>query len=130
MRYRGKFVTNALMAGALVLGSGAAFADAADRLYHDEIADEAGEISAEDVSDDKLHRFIDAAHEVQAIRSSYAEKIADASEEDRSALQAEAVEEMAKAVEDHGLEVSEYREIGHLLESDGELRDRLEPESA
>jgi len=33
---------------------------------------------------------------------------------------------MAQAVEQQGLEVSDYREIGDLLENDEDLRDRLD----
>lgn len=126
MRERGRFVTNTLLAGALVLGAGAAFADAPEHLYQNEIAEEAGELSASDLSDDELHRFVDAAHDVQAIRASHAQKLADASGDERVAIQAEAIEKMAEAVEDNGLEISEYREMGRLLENDPELRDQLD----
>jgi biotin operon repressor len=33
---------------------------------------------------------------------------------------------MAAAVEDQGLEISQYREIGYLLENDADLPDRLD----
>lgn len=119
-------VTNTLVAGALVLGGSSAIAAAPDRLYEDEIAEEAGSLEVDDVSDDDLHGFIEAAHEIQKIRASYAQKIRDADGEERAALQVEAAEKMAEAVEDQGLEVSEYREIGYLLENDADLPDRLD----
>lgn len=119
-------VTNTLMAGALVLGGSGAIAASPDRLYQDEIADESGSVEVADLSDDDLHGFIEAAHEIQSIRAEYAEKISKAESDERAALQAEAAEKMAEAVENQGLEVSEYREIGHLLENDADLPDRLD----
>jgi hypothetical protein len=119
-------VTNTLVAGALVLGSGGALAAAPDRLYEDEIAEEAGSLGVDDVSEDGLHGFIEAAHEIQSIRAAYADKIRDAEPGERAALQAEAAEKMAEAVEDQGLEVSEYREIGYLLENDADLPERFD----
>jgi hypothetical protein len=114
------------MAGALVLGGSGAIAASPDRLYQDEIADAAGSVAVEDLSDDHLHGFIEAAHEIQAIRAEYAGKISEAEPDERAALQAEAGEKMAEAVEDQGLEVSEYREIGYLLENDADLPERLD----
>ncbi|MFW5970282.1 MAG: hypothetical protein ACOCP9_06555, partial [Halofilum sp. (in: g-proteobacteria)] len=90
-------VTNTLVAGALVLGSSGAIAAAPDRLYEDEIADEAGSVEVDDLSDDDLHGFIEAAHEIKSIRAEYAEKIRDADDDERASLQAEAAEKMAEA---------------------------------
>lgn len=119
-------VTNTLVAGALVLGGSGAIAAGPDRLYQDETADEAGSVEVDELSDDDLHGFIEAAHEIQSIRASYAEKIRAADAGERASLQAEAAEKMAEAVEDQGLAISEYREIGYLLENDADLPDRLD----
>jgi hypothetical protein len=121
-----KRVTNTLVAGALVLGGSGAVAATPDRLYQDEVADEAGSVEADELTDDGLHGFIEAAHEIQSIRAEYAEKVSEAKPSERAALQAEAAEKMAEAIEDQGLDVSEYREIGWLLENDAELPDRLD----
>lgn len=129
-RHPRKTVSNALLAGALVLGGGAAVANEHETLWLDETASEAGEMSASELEDETLHRFIDAAHDIQAIRQEYAERIEQADADERADLQAEAQEKMAQAVEDQGLEVADYREIGHLLENDGELRDRLDRAAA
>lgn len=123
-------VTNTLVAGALVLGGSAAVAASPDRLYQDEIAEEAGSVEVEKISDEDLHGFIEAAHEIQSIRASYAEKIRNAEADERASLRAEAAEKMAAAVEDQGLDVSEYREIGYLLENDEDLPDRLDAVAA
>lgn len=130
MRRYTRRMTNALLASALVMGTGAAIANESERLYHDEIADEAGELDAADLSDDKLHRFIDAAHEIVSLRRSFARDIRQAAPQDRPGLLAEARERIAQAVEDNGLEIAEYREIGYLLENDDDLRQRLEAVAA
>lgn len=119
-------VTNTLVAGALVLGGSGAIAAGPERLYQDEIAEEATTVEADGLTDDELHGFIEAAHEIQSIRAEYAEKISEAGPDGRAALQAEAAEKMAEAIEDQGLELSEYREIGYLLENDADLPDRLD----
>lgn len=119
-------VTNTLVAGALVLGGSGAIAAGPDRLYQDEIADEATTVEVDELTDDDLHGFIDAAHEIQSIRAEYAGKISDAEPEERAALQAEAAEKMAAAIEDQGLDITAYREIGYLLENDADLPARLD----
>lgn len=125
-------VTNTLMAGALVLGGGGAIAATPERWYHDEAADGTAGVEVEGLSDDDLHGFIEAAHEIQSIRASYAEKIRAAAADDRASLEAEAAEKMAEAIEDQGLDISEYREIGYLLENDADLTlaDRAGPAPA
>lgn len=119
-------VTNTLVAGALVLGGSGAIAASPERLYQDGIADEAPALEVDDLTADDLHGFIEAAHEIQAIRAEYAGKISEAEPDKRAALQAEAAGKMAAAVEDQGLEISQYREIGYLLENDADLPDRLD----
>ena len=119
-------VTNTLVAGALVLGGSGAIAASPERLYQDEIADEASAVEVDEPTDDDLHGFIEAAHEIQSIRAEYAGRISEAEPDQRAALQAEAAEKMAVAVEDQGLEISQYREIGYLLENDADLPDRLD----
>lgn len=127
MRQPKRYVGNALLTGALVLGTGAAVvADDRQGLYFDETADHGSERVAAELEDETLHRFVDAAHDVRAIRERYAALIDEAEPQDRAALQARAQEEMMEAVERQGLEVAEYREIGYLLETDDSLGDRLD----
>lgn len=126
MRRYTRRMTNALLAGALVMGTGAALANDPERLYQNETADAAGELASEDISDDKIHRFIDAAHQVVSLRDVYAREMRRAESQELPRLRAEAHEHIAQAVEAHGLEVAEYREIGYLLENDEGLLDRLD----
>lgn len=126
MRRYTKQTTKALLIGALAFGTGAAVADEPERLYQNEAAEEAGDVVADDLKDDKLHGFIDAAHEIVSIREEFASRIEEAEADERPALQAEATEHMAKAIEDNGLAIEEYREIGYLLENEDELSNRLD----
>lgn len=126
MRRYTRQMTNALLAGALVMGTGAAIANDPERLYQDETAGAAGELAAEDLSDDKIHRFIDAAHEIVSLRDAYAREMRKVEPAERPRLQAEARERIAQAIEANGLEIAEYREIGNLLENDEGLLDRLD----
>lgn len=125
-RHPRRTVSNALLAGALVLGGGAAVASEREALWLDETASEAGGMSAAELEDETLHRFIDAAHEVQAVRREYMGRIEQADADERADLQVEARERMAQVIEDQGLEIADYREIGYLLENDEGLRDRLD----
>lgn len=117
--------TKVLLVGALAVGTGAAIASEPERLYQDEVADNAGELAAGGLSDEKLHGFIDAAHEIVSLRAKFAGEIEGADAEEQAELQLEASERIAQAVEDNGLEIVEYRQIGYLLENDASLRDRL-----
>lgn len=118
-------IGNALLAGAVTLGSGAALAREGESPWFDETGGGDGEISASELDDDRLHRFIDAAHDVQAIRDEYVERIERAKIAERLEIRVNALEKMAQAIETQGLEVSEYRDIGALLESDAGVWDRL-----
>lgn len=129
-RHPRRTIGNALLAGALAMGTGAALADERQSLWFDETGGGAGEIDARELEDETLHRFIDAAHEVQAVRREYVERIERADPGERAVILAEAEERMARAVERQGLEVVDYREIGHLLENDERLRDRLDRAAA
>jgi len=125
-RHPRRTIGNAMLAGALALGSGAALANERDSLWFDEMPGGTGEINARQIEDETLHRFVDAAHAVQTLRREYADRIRRADPSGRVAILAEADELMAQAVEQQGLEVSDYREIGDLLENDEDLRDRLD----
>lgn len=126
MRRYTRQMTNAVLAGALVMGSGAVIANDPERPSLEGTADSAGELVAEDLSDDEIHRFIDAAHEVVALRDAYARAMRTAESQELPRLRAEAHEHIAQAVEAHGLEIAQYREIGYLLENDDGLFDRLD----
>ncbi len=118
--------TQVLLIGALAVGSGAAIAREPAASYQDEIAREAGAPMGEAVSDDALHGFVDAAHEVVALRNAYAQRIARADPADRVVLKWEAYDRMAEAVRAQGLDLAEYQRIGRLLDADDGLAEGLD----
>lgn len=121
MQIRGTFVLKAACAAVAVGAFAPAIAaDGAD-VYEREVAGEANKLSADDVSDGQLESFLEAAREVKTIRSDSVEKI----ESDGPDAQKEAQEQMAEAIEDSGLGIQEYRELGFLVEDDDDVRGRL-----
>ncbi len=73
------------------------------------------------LGDDELHRFVDAAHEIAAIRETMARRIAVAARLERRLLRARARRRIGQVLASHGLSHAQYRRIGAVLESDGGL---------
>ncbi|RLK51072.1 uncharacterized protein DUF4168 [Alkalispirillum mobile] len=109
--------------GLALAPAGVAWAANDKDLYESEVASEA-ELSADEVEDEQLGNFLEAAEAIQNVREDYADQIREAEGEDALALQEEAREAMTTAVEDTGLDVHTYREIGYLLQERSELMDR------
>lgn len=84
-RYTTK-TTKMLLVGALAVGTGAAIASESERLYQNEVADNPGELAAGELSDDKLHGFIDAAHEIVSLRAELADEIEGVGAEEQAEL--------------------------------------------
>ena len=78
-------------------------------------------------SDEEIQKFADVQPEIEAIRSEYSERLQDVSDPQQAAtLQNEAVEKMVESVNEEGLEVETYNSIAIALQSDTELRQRVE----
>ena len=123
-------IGNALLTGALVVGGAApAAATGSHAAFPESAARHGGDPAVFLPEDEALHRFVDAVHDVAAIRRSYAERMRHAGRHERRILQMHARDEMLAAIERHGLDATEYEAIGDLLENDGELSDRLEGRS-
>lgn len=121
-----RWLGSTLVAGALVVSSGVALADSPERLYQNEVAESADELSVDDLSDEKLRRFLDAAREIREIRREYQERIEEVPSKEREEIQGNAMNEMARVVEESNLDIAEYRQIGHLVENDDDLAQRLD----
>ncbi|MEX1081851.1 MAG: DUF4168 domain-containing protein [Halofilum sp. (in: g-proteobacteria)] len=93
--------------------------DGAD-VYEDEVANEAKSLSAEDLTDEQLENYVAAESEIASIRLQHANDIASRGVDTATEAQAE----MAATIEDHGLTVSEYREIAHLVANNAETSKR------
>lgn len=82
---------------------------------------------AQEVSDEQLRQFVEAAGEVQSVQEEYAQQIQSTQEADEAqTLRQEAQEKMVSAVEDAGLSVSEYNLIAQRLQQDQSLAERLQ----
>lgn len=78
-------------------------------------------------SDEEIQKFADVQPEIEAIRSEYSERLQDVSDPEQAAtLQNEAVEKMVESVNQEGLEVETYNSIAIALQSDTDLRERVE----
>lgn len=80
-----------------------------------------------DVSDEQLEQFVDAMTSVQEISGKYTEQFQSAeTAEDAQAIQQKAQEEMIAAVNDSGLSADEYNTIVQAVQTDEELRARMQ----
>ncbi len=118
MRF-GRFPTVALLT-LLMATAVPVFADDGADVYENEVANEAKSLSAEDVTDEQLESYVAAESEIASIRLNHANDIASRGVETAT----EAQDEMAAAIEGHGLTVREYREIAHLVRNDGKVNNR------
>lgn len=90
-------------------------------------ADQGAPAAQTDVSDDKLQTYAEAEQKVQEIRDEFQQQMPEAeTPEDAQALQQEAQQEMVSAVEDAGLTVEEYNQLASLMQTNPELRERME----
>lgn len=125
MEFHSKYLAAALMAGALTFGtSGAALADDEIHIYYNEIADSAGDLSGDDLSDQDLQLFLFAAQSISDFRAEAQEQLA-AGQGDASEIIANTDANMVEAVRTAGLEPEEYRQIGYLIQNDADVRARL-----
>lgn len=92
-----------------------------------EYAPQQQQTQQEEIDDNSLALYVEAATKVQEVREEFQQKIPDAeTPEQAQELQQEALQEMAAAVESFGMTVDEYNQIANRLQTDAELRERLE----
>jgi len=124
-----------LMASALVAGlalSGSAVAANEDNSGGSGNAEAASEGNAEGnpgetVSDEELEKFAQAYGQIRSVRAQYQQKIQQAEgKEQKSKLKKEGRQEMMGAIQEAGLDVSEYQRIGKQLNQSQELQKRLQ----
>lgn len=122
------------MASSLAMAQAAGHEDATQQQQHNtQQQHDAGQYGAAagqqqvDVSDEQLETYAEAEQKVQEIRDDFQQQMPNAeSPEDAQALQQEAQQEMVSAVEDAGLTVEEYNQIASQMQSNPELRERME----
>lgn len=83
---------------------------------------------AQNFSDEQLQQFADASQEIAVISQEYTQRLQDAGEDKEAQQQVrmEANEKMVKVVEDSGLEVETFNSIGHAIQQDPELMQRVQ----
>lgn len=80
-----------------------------------------------DFSDEEVQKFAEAQPTIETIRAEYSQRLLDANDPEVAArLQTEAVQQMVDTVTQAGLEVETYNSIAIALQSDPELRMRVE----
>lgn len=80
-----------------------------------------------DFSDSEIEKFVAAQDDLETIRQEYSGKLEGTEDPDKAAeLQQEASEKMVTVVQDEGLDVETYSNIALAVQSDPELREKVE----
>lgn len=80
-----------------------------------------------DFTDDDLEKFAEVQPTIETIRADYSQRLLDVNDPEQAAsLQTEAVQQMVDKVNEVGLEVETYNGIAVALQSDTDLRTRVE----
>lgn len=80
-----------------------------------------------DVSEQEVESFARAYLAIATLERAYAAKLESAANQQESAsLQIEAREQMERVIEDEGMTIDEFQAIGQAVDSDEELRNRVE----
>src|SRR5262245_34770751 len=77
------------------------------------------------IPDNKLDAAAVAVKNVSMVKREYEQRIAQASESDKSRLANEGKQALTKAVTDQGLSVAEYTEILQVAQNDPVVRDKI-----
>lgn len=82
---------------------------------------------AADFSEADLKKFADVQEDLEGIRSEYSGRLESTEDPDQAAqLQQEASQKMVQTVQDKGLDVDTYSNIALAIQSDPELRDKVQ----
>ncbi|MCE8028471.1 DUF4168 domain-containing protein [Billgrantia desiderata] len=82
---------------------------------------------AQDFSDDQLQQFADASQEIAVISQEYTERLHAAEDEQaQQEVRMEANDRMVEVVEENGLDVDTFNAIGHAIQQDPELMQRVQ----
>ncbi|MGM1053744.1 MAG: DUF4168 domain-containing protein [Pseudomonadota bacterium] len=82
---------------------------------------------ATDFSDEQLQQFVEASEEIVVISQEYTERLQTADDEaSMQEVQMEANDKMIEVVEDSGLNVDTFNDIGQAVQQDPELMQRVQ----
>lgn len=118
----------ALLAAGLVSTQAVAQESAQDPAQDPAAApDQSQAAPAEDFNDDELQQFADASQEIAVISQEYTQRLQSAEDEaDQQEIRMEANDKMVEVVEDSGLDVDTFNAIGHAIQQDPELMQRVQ----
>lgn len=94
----------------------------------DPAADQAqAQAPAQDFTDDQLQQFADASQDIAVISQEYTERLHAAEDEQtQQEVRMEANDRMVEVVEENGLDVDTFNAIGHAIQQDPELMQRVQ----
>ena len=119
-----KLLTSASIA--LALGIAAPVAVAGQDSGSQQPAAKAANAQSLQVSDAKLKKFVNVQSDINSIRKNYLPKIESAdNKKEAASYQMKAQKEMVNAIQDIGLTVKTYNQIGHAYQSDPSIRKRV-----
>ncbi len=125
-----RFITAAALALGLTVSASAMAADEGQGNSGSgaDASEQSGEgQSGEPVSDAQLEKFAQAYGNIRSVRMEYQKKLQQAEgKEQQSKLKKEGRQEMMGAIQEAGLDVSEYQRIGKQLNQSQELQKRLQ----
>ncbi|KPQ26138.1 MAG: hypothetical protein HLUCCA13_00170 [Halomonas sp. HL-48] len=82
---------------------------------------------AQDFSDEELEQFAEASQEIATISQEYTERLQEADDESaQEEVRTEANDRMIEVVEDSGLDVDTFNEIGQTIQQDPEMMERVQ----
>lgn len=85
------------------------------------------EAPAQEFNDDELQQFADASQEIAVISQEYTERLhAAEDEQEQQEVRMEANDRMVEVVEQNGLDVDTFNAIGHAIQQDPELMQRVQ----
>lgn len=117
------FSATLLTAG--LISAQAAFAQ--DPAQDPAVAPEQQAAPAQEFSDEQLQQFADASQEIAVISQEYTERLQDAEDETaQQEVRMEANDRMVEVVEGSGLDVDTFNAIGHTIQQDPELMQRVQ----
>jgi len=111
---------------ALFAGTASAEPPAADTTAPEAAQAGAAQTPMQNVTDEQLAQFVDAASNVRDVQATYAERVQNADDQEQAiTLRDEAQQKMVGAVEDSGLTVQEFNLIAQRLQADPDLAERF-----
>jgi len=119
---------SALFSAALIAaGLMTAQAHAQQDPAQDPAAQSQAQAPAQDFNNDELQQFADASQEIAVISQEYTERLHAAEDEQaQQEVRMEANDRMVEVVEQNGLDVDTFNAIGHAIQQDPELMQRVQ----